>query len=254
MSRRDCPDCGGKGEVPTLDEASGLYFQTMCCGRGCGWRSNSIGRVLLRVGDLVRLQDGPAVVVRTNESGAYCTALQKRHVEVNTRFGDKAAFDAPGRHVIVSAHTEPFALVERRGEAWVDKFLAKKKTNGSALPGQPVPTPKEEPTEGNGNMSRQAAARGGLAAEKREMDSIAPKRRGRPRKADAEANGHTPEPKAEKPEEKEHKPKGLPDDEVKDFIKKFREKEPDAAPSKIVKALRESGKSCSIERLTKLAA
>lgn len=244
MSRRDCPDCGGKGQVPTLDEASGLYFQTMCTGKGCGWRANGIGRVLLQVGDLLRLQDGPAVVVRTNDSGAYCTALQKRHVEVETRFGDKASFDRAGRHIIVSAHTEPYALVERRGEAWVDKFLAKKK-NGS-LPGQPVPTTEPEVGKEEENMSRQAAARGGLAAEAREMAAAdaAPKKRGRKPKAEkADTNGHA-----------EHKPKGLPDDEVKDFIKKFREKEPDAAPSKIVKALRETGKSCSIERLTKLAA
>ena len=87
------------------------------------------GMVRLLVGDLVQLDGGPHLVVRSNFSGATVEPLQKRHVERETCDGKKVAFDVREKAKHICGHLPKHLLLGRGGPEAVEAFKQKGKMN-----------------------------------------------------------------------------------------------------------------------------
>lgn len=122
------------------------------------------GMVRLLAGDVVQLDGGPHIVVRSTLSGAKCEPLAKRTSTVNPRFSDPVTVSRWGRVQHISGNLPKCLILERRGEAGVAEYLAgRSKKNFCtqsplAAADQPTTTGGEESDNTMAKKSKKAAS------------------------------------------------------------------------------------------------
>ena len=93
-----------------------------------GYDMTPAGMVRIQVGDVLRMHGGLHICTRSVESCAVMEPLGKTKRTVRDQvMGTESTFETYGTKQRISQTTEPGMIVERRGQAGVDKYLGLKK-------------------------------------------------------------------------------------------------------------------------------